>query len=89
MIHRGYFFSNVLLINRSRLLALIDCIFGTEIRVLIVLQKNREAFYWKPYTFYAGYIKTELQCTTYIIQSTNVPKYFIFELKKLRLTKCD
>ncbi len=31
MIHQSYFFMNVLLINRSRLLALIDCICGTEI----------------------------------------------------------
>ncbi len=31
MVHRGYFFMNFLLIDRSRLLALIDCICGTEI----------------------------------------------------------
>ncbi len=33
MILRGYFFIDVLLKNRSRLLALIDCICGTEICV--------------------------------------------------------
>ncbi len=45
MILRGYFFIKVPQINRSRLLALIDCICGTEICGYIVLQKNREAFY--------------------------------------------
>ncbi len=33
MIHQSYLLINVLLINRSRLLALIDCICGTEICV--------------------------------------------------------
>ncbi len=47
MIHQSYFFINVLLINRNRLLALIDCISGSEICVYIVLQKNREMFDWK------------------------------------------
>ncbi len=45
MIHRGNFFTNVVLTNRSQLFALIDCICGSEICVKIVVQKNREAFY--------------------------------------------
>ncbi len=55
MIHRGYFFVTVLVINRRWLLELLDYICDTEICVQIVLQKNGEADYWKLSTFYTGY----------------------------------
>ncbi len=76
----GYFFTYVISLTRSRLLALIDCICDAEICLYIVLQTNREAVYWKLYTCYTGYTMTDKLFITSIIQSSNAQKYFIFKI---------
>ncbi len=55
MITQGYFFINFILFTCTRLLALIDCICNADSCVKIILQRTREAFYWKLYTFYTAY----------------------------------